>query len=812
MNRASTAALRLAGAFAVVAAGWTLFAEPGLARLPGAGPVVARWAFVALATTFVFLLGRRLLRGREALERKLADERAEGSSAENERLFRVIFEQAAVGIAQVAPDGRMLRINAWFCALVGRSALELRRLRFADFTHPDDLQADLALVARCLAGELDHYSIEKRYVRPDGSPVWVLLFVALVRDASGAPACFVSVASDITRRKAAEASLESYADQYKLLFAANPLPMFVYDLADLRIVAVNDTAVSHYGHTRARFLGLTIPDLHPVEDRPRLMLNVEVVRSGARPTTPLKETGVWRHLRDDGSLMEVEIASHVVDFEGRRCELVLVHDVTSRRRGEAELEAGRARLAGIIASAFDGIITADADLRIVAFNHAAETMFLAHRGEMIGRRLAELFPERGRAALHESVTRFLAGDETSRRIGGPEETHVLRSDGTEFPADLSISQTTTGGGRYVTLIVHDATERRRAAEAIRESRHRLQVAIEAAHLGFWDLDLMARRVDFSEEWKRLLGYSGDAVGSGIDELLRHVHPDDAPALRRFEEHLLATPSGSAGTELRFRHKDGDYREVLVRCTVLRDHDGVPTRVIGTTVDLTPMRDSERMVRRLSARILRLQDTERRRIARELHDTTAQNLAALNMNLARLARTIGPADTRTTALLEDSVALTDLCVQEIRTLAYLLHPPLLDDLGLDRAVVDYVRGFSERSGIPVELDMPGPIGRLPDEIELSLFRIIQEGLANVARHAACTAASVRLVRTGGTIELEIVDNGRGIPPEVLARLRSGAPLGVGVTGMSERLDQIGGRLELESRPGATTVRATVALEL
>ena len=220
-------------------------------------------------------------------------------------------------------------------------------------------------------------------------------------------------------------------------------------------------------------------------------------------------------------------------------------------------------------------------------------------------------------------------------------------------------------------------------------------------------------------------------------------------------------------------------------------------------------EAERSLRDLSGRLLQMQDEERRRIARGLHDSTAQNLAALTMNLALLRSQLAEGGPRAAKLLEESLAFAEQCSTEVRTLSYLLHPPLLDELGLAGAAREYADGFAERSGIRVDLELPARMGRLPREIETALFRVLQESLTNVHRHSGSKTASIGIAFVGATVRMAVRDAGRGMDPGNL--LAAGAPvagLGVGIAGMRERVRQLGGRLEVESDGHGTVVTATL----
>ncbi|HEY5911502.1 MAG TPA: GAF domain-containing protein [Verrucomicrobiae bacterium] len=217
------------------------------------------------------------------------------------------------------------------------------------------------------------------------------------------------------------------------------------------------------------------------------------------------------------------------------------------------------------------------------------------------------------------------------------------------------------------------------------------------------------------------------------------------------------------------------------------------------------------LRRLSAHLLEVQDRERRHLARELHDTTAQHLAALTLNLNNLKGRLAQEASPNLPLCLDSLKLATQAAQEIRTHSYLLHPPLLDVMGLVGAVEDYAQGFSARSGIIVEVAAAENFGRLAETLELALFRVVQEGLANVLKHSGSGAAKIRFARQMSWVTLEIQDMGKGIPADILARIKARiGGSGVGIGGMQERLRLLGGRLDLESGSTGTTVRATVPL--
>ena len=218
--------------------------------------------------------------------------------------------------------------------------------------------------------------------------------------------------------------------------------------------------------------------------------------------------------------------------------------------------------------------------------------------------------------------------------------------------------------------------------------------------------------------------------------------------------------------------------------------------------------AEESLRQLSGRLLRLQDEERRRIAQELHDTTAQDLAALVMNLGAAKKSLGNLSPVARKALSESIALAKRSSRKTRTLSYLLHPPMLDEFGLAPALRGFVDGFEKRSGIRVDLDVPSDVGRLPQGMETALIRIVQECLTNVHNHSSSKRAKVQLLPGSHEITLEVKDQGLGIPSKAKRAIARGvsAGLGIGIQGIQERVKLLGGRLKIHSSRRGTTVRA------
>jgi PAS domain S-box-containing protein len=275
-------------------------------------------------------------------------------------------------------------------------------------------------------------------------------------------------------------------------------------------------------------------------------------------------------------------------------------------------------------------------------------------------------------------------------------------------------------------------------------------------------------------------------------------------------------------------KDGSKFWATVVITAMRDESGELIGFSKVTKDNTErmlvlkalrdsrreLHDSEDSLRRLSLHLLRTQDEERRRIGRDLHDSLGQTLSVLKMKLDSLAGSIGldSHDSRNQNIAA-CANLTEDCIKEVRTIAYLLYPPMLEEMGLKSAITWYLEGFSKRSGIRTTFDISAGFGRLPRHVETAIFRVLQESLTNVHRHSGSELAHVRLLTKGGMTVLEVSDEGKGLPQQYLGESRQDGlhVLGVGLRGMEERMRQLGGGLELFSSPQGTTMIASVPVE-
>jgi PAS domain S-box-containing protein len=363
--------------------------------------------------------------------------------------------------------------------------------------------------------------------------------------------------------------------------------------------------------------------------------------------------------------------------------------------------------------------------------------------------------------------------------------------------------------------------------ALRVSEERFRHLVEAVRdYAIFMLDTDGRVSTWNQGAERIKGYSASEI---IGKHFSQFYPaEDIERGKPQNELEIAVREGRVEDEGWRIRKDGSKFWASVVITAMHDDNGNLIGFSKVTKDNTErmmvlkalrdsrqeLHDSEDSLRRLSLHLLRTQDEERRRIGRDLHDSLGQTLSVLKMKLDSLPATIGlSAQDPRNQNIAACANLTEDCIKEVRTIAYLLYPPMLEEMGLKSAISWYVDGFSKRSGIQTKFETPGDFGRLPRHVETALFRVLQESLTNVHRHSGSKVARVRLFVKGGTSVLEVIDEGKGMPAQY--SVNSSHPgmtaLGVGLRGMEERLRQLGGELELASSPQGTKVTASVPTE-
>jgi PAS domain S-box-containing protein len=389
------------------------------------------------------------------------------------------------------------------------------------------------------------------------------------------------------------------------------------------------------------------------------------------------------------------------------------------------------------------------------------------------------------------------------------EAVIERHDGSRITVLVNIVPLRNGDGELIGAIncFQDITERKRAEEHLRRSEDRLQLIVDTIPTMAWSVRPDGA-VDFIN--RRLLDYIGLSLEEALDEPTRAIHPEDRP--RIMEKWVADMAAGEPSEdEMRLRGADGEYRWFLVRTVPLRDEPGNIVKWFGTSTEIEDRKQAEDALRcsfdelrALAGRLQSVREEERARLAREIHDELGQVLTGIKLESASLIRELPGAATQQSNRAMSIVKLADETIRAVRRISTELRPGILDDLGVVAAVDWAAEEFEDRTGTKCQLDLPQDDIVIDRERATALFRILQETLTNIARHASATQVNVRLAEEDGGLILEVHDNGKGIREEELSAGRS-----LGILGMRERAVLLGGELAISGAPGnGTTIRVRI----
>jgi PAS domain S-box-containing protein len=604
--------------------------------------------------------------------------------------------------------------------------------------------------------------------------------------------------------------------------------------AEDRITYWNKGAEELYGWTRDEVLGQVTHNLFQTNFPEPLPSIVERLHRQKR------WQGELIHTRKNGTSLTVL----------SRWALTHDHETNSEVIMEANIDITAAKdatqasnlLAAIVGSSDDAIISKTLGGMITSWNKAAERMFGYTAEEAIGRHITLIIPVDRRDEETNILDRLKRGERTDHF-----ETIRVRKDGTLLDISLTISPVKDAAGSIVgaSKVARDITERRRTERALRESEERFRAIVETTPECVKLVAADGTLLHMNPPGLTVVGADSleEVVGKSIYNL---IAPKDRERFRAFNERICRGEKGALEFEIvalngvcrhmethaaPLRMADGSIvqlavtrditERVWVQEQLRKSEEGLRTladqlekQVHSRTQELE-LRNAEvlqqsEQLRELSNRLLQTQDDERRHIARELHDSAGQIIAALGMNLASMTQHVRKNPMLGKAL-DDSQTLVQQLNKEIRTTSYLLHPPLLDENGLPEAIRWYLHGLMERSGLSVDLNIADDFGRLPSEMELALFRIVQECLTNIHRHSGSKTATIRLSCTEDSVALEIEDQGKGIPAEKLDGIRSQRS-GVGITGIRERVRHFNGIMQIHSNSTGMKISVTLPLPI
>jgi PAS domain S-box-containing protein len=737
-------------------------------------------------------------------------------------------------------------------------AYTLSAERWAESLHPDDAGRAWGLYRDYVEGRVPEYRSQFRMRTAAGGWKWVLSVGRIVeRDARGRPLRMLGTHTDIDLEKAQEARDRWLARLYAALGRSNEAIVRCADretlCREICRIAVDDgglrmawigwldtesrqvlPAVSH-GQGTEYLEGLVVsadpsrPEgrgatgealrtgrhavvndfLTDARARPWLAAAHEAgfrasgafpIREGGRVVGTLNLYADEPHYFTDEKLV-------LLDQLGADLSLALdrLAGEAMRQRNEAELRSAEARFRATFEQAAVGIAHVAPDGRWLQVNNRLCDIVGYARGELLELTFQQITHPDDIAKDLGQAKRLLDGAIPYYAL----EKRYLRKDGRTVWINLTVSLVRNGAGKpdYLVKVVEDIGARKAAEQALRALADDLAKAQRIARLGSWTLDFATGTGTWSDEMCHIFGWQPARGAPDFETFLSLVDPHDHPVLTSIAGRAFESGE-SVDIDFRSAPDRGPVRHFAAHAEPVRDPTGRVVGLIGITQDVTEQREARARqveltehLRALSRRLLSVQEEERRALARELHDEIGQQLAALKLNLAILEREV-PGEPR----LADSLAIADQTIEHVRNTALNLRPSVLDDLGLAASLNWYARRQAGRTGCRIEVSAELP--RLNRDVETAVFRIVQESVNNAIRHGHPRRVGVDAHIAGGAVRIAIEDDGRGFEPDLAA----GRDEGLGLGGMRERAELLGGTLSLSSRPGAgTRIEASIPLQ-
>jgi PAS domain S-box-containing protein len=602
----------------------------------------------------------------------------------------------------------------------------------------------------------------------------------------------------LKQREEADVALRESEDKYRDLVEHSEDLICTHDLAG-NLLSVNDPPARVLGYNKTELLNRPLRDFVVPEARPLCDAYLsEIERKGfARGLLPVLtksgEVRLWEYnntLRRDGNSSTI--------IRG------IAHDVTDQKRAESALRLSEEKFSKAFQCSPTIVsISTLQEWRFLDVNEAFERHSGYARDEIIGHTALELdlwVDPRQRESLVNTV----------RRQGNAKnfEIHFRTKSSQVVVILLSVELMELDSQQCLLAVGQDITDRKRVEAEQRRGEAYLAMGQRLVQMGILSWNPSSDDVYASQEFFRIFGLDPATTKLTREMCLQCIHPEDRS---KYERVINSAVTGRRNWDMDYRIvlPDGSIKHIQGIGGPVLSESAEVLEFIATTVDITDRKRSEEELQQLSGQLLRLQDEERRKIARDLHDSTGQDLVALAATLSQLHDSIPSSARRSRKLCSYCQALTDHCIREVRTLSYVLHPPLLDEAGLEGALRHFIGGFAERTGIKVDLLVSPNFGRLAQDMELGLFRVVQESLINIQRHSGSFTAKIQLHRDTDKITLEVSDAGRGIYVSKQKQFAT-IPLtvGVGIPSMEERVKQVGGRLEFESSGSGTIVRAII----
>lgn len=741
--------------------------------------------------------GRRVVALYGASQDITERKRAEMALRASEANYRMLVEQASDGIFIADRQGKFTEVNSRGCQLLGYAKEELLELAIPN-VHPLEEAARFgANMSGLLAGET--IRDELQFKRKDGSCFPGELSGRLLPDGR-----FQGIVRDVTERKRAEIALRESEQRYRQLFDASPDAIFMASDTG-QILDANQTAITRYGYSLEEFqnlsvVALAVPDL------------AEFVPLRFQEALDRSLRFEWRHRRKDGRDFPVEIAAEPIALGEQRVVLASIRDITERKQAEAQLHESERRFTTLFRVCPVGMcITRLADGVFFDVNEAFAKILGYAPEELLGRSSLEL-------------SYWLAPEDRVRLVqallenGSVRDWEVdfRRKDGSVGHSLRSLERLALDGEDCILTALNDITERKRAEVALRKSEEMLEIVLDSIPQGVFWKDRKSVYLGANRVSRQAMGLTEEQSAAGLNDFdLTSLSREQAEFFVRKDSEVMNSNQPQYGFEESMTLPDGSIIWLETNKIPMHDSTGVVSGILGTWSNITERKNanielaaSRKRLELMSRRWIAAQESERRHLALELHDEIGQALTGIKLNLKALQQ---PALTpKSSSLVEDTIAVVDQTLQQVRSLALDLRPSMLDDIGLVAALRWCLDRQSQRAGLIPQFVADSSVSGVSPEINTACFRVAQESLTNVGRHAKARHVRVELRQDDQELELLVRDDGIGFDVTT-ARNRNAHGESLGLLGMQERVQLVGGQIEIVSATSqGTTIRVRIPI--
>jgi len=604
----------------------------------------------------------------------------------------------------------------------------------------------------------------------------------------GRPLRMIGTHVDFTEKR-------EFEEQYRILFDFTPLPTWIYDYETFRFLTVNHAAINLYGYTKDEFLTMSIHDIRPPDDIEQF--NIALVERETQTNSLYKN---WKHQKKNGELIVVEINATTISYNGRKARLVVINDVTEKVAAEEALKQSHQRFQLVTKATSDAVYDWDFETGQVSWGDGLTTLF-GHAANKITLSDWETFihpDERKCVIINLNETIYKTRKKLWKR-----EYRFLKQDGTyHYVVDKGfILRDANNKPLRMIGAMQDITNLKQKQLELAESNKRYEYATLAISDVIWDWDLQTNTVLWSDNYESVSGWKLPLNKRlSIETCVQRVYEGDREwVLKQLRHVILNTTDRIWETEMKYRLSNGGFAEVYNRAYILRNEDGMAIRIIGAMQDITQRKKLEEELlqkeldkqKMISKATIDTQEKERSEIGKELHDNVNQVLTTTKLYLELALSHPQLKDD----LLQKSQKNILYVINEIRQLSRSLMNPSLGDLGLVDSVNDLIENIRATRKLNIAFEASENMEtELPNNLGLTIYRIIQEALNNAVKHAKANTVSVCIRKEDKLVELVIHDNGTGFNPETTKK-------GSGLKSIENRVYLANGVLQLKSAPGA-----------